>query len=269
MRHTDVTQPLAGQVALVTGSGRGIGAAIALGLARAGATVALSSRSPDQLAAVKAQIEALGGTAEALVADLSEPDGAERLVARTIAAFGRLDVLVANAAAPSVIAPIVDMPIDGWRQVQAINLDATFALLKFAGPHMLARGSGSVIIVSSTLGLAGNPNSSAYGASKAALNHLARTAAAEWGPRGVRVNALLPGPTATERVRAVTDDPVLYAAIAGLMPLGRWPTAEDMVGPALFLASDASACITGQLLIVDSGIGAVAREAGLARPAKS
>lgn len=252
-----MTRLLAGQVALVTGSGRGIGAAIAIGLARAGAAIMLSSRSADQLAAVKARIENAGGTADTEVTDLGEPDGAERLIARTIAAFGRLDVLVANAAAPSIIAPIVDLPIDGWRRVQAVNLDATFALLKFAGPHMLAQGSGSVIIVSSTLGLAGNPNSSAYGASKAALNHLARTAAAEWGSRGVRVNALLPGPTATERVQAVTDDPVLYDAVAALMPLGRWPTAEDMVGPALFLASDASACITGQLLIVDSGIAAL------------
>jgi NAD(P)-dependent dehydrogenase (short-subunit alcohol dehydrogenase family) len=257
---------LKGKTAIVTGAGRGIGAALALGMARAGANVVLASRNQSQLDGIRTRIEQDGGAALAVATDMSDPEGVHALVRRALEAYGRVDVLVSNAAASSIIAPLISVPLADWRALQAVNVEGTICLLQAAGPHMLARGSGSVIIVSSTLGMNGNPNSSAYGASKAALNHLTRTVAAEWGPRGVRVNGLLPGPTATERVKAVTDDPAKYQAISALMPLGRWPTAQDMVGPALFLASDASGFVTGQLLVVDGGLSAVCREAGQAVP---
>ncbi|WP_157995370.1 SDR family NAD(P)-dependent oxidoreductase [Peristeroidobacter soli] len=259
---------LKGKTAIVTGAGRGIGAAIALGMARAGANVVVCSRNQDQLDRMAAQIEQLGTKALAIATDMSSPDSVRAMVERTLQTFGHIDVLVSNAAGSSVIAPIEKVPLVDWRALQAVNVEGTVSLLQAAGPHMLERGSGSVIIVSSTLGMNGNPNSSAYGASKAALNHLTKTVAAEWGSRGVRVNGLLPGPTATERVKAVTDDPAKYQAIAALMPLGRWPTGEDMVGPALFLASEAAAFVTGQLLVVDGGLSAVCREAGQAVAAR-
>lgn len=253
---------LKGKTAIITGSGRGIGAALAMGMSLAGANVVLASRNQSQLDAVRRQIEEAGGNAVAQATDMSDPSSVQALVQRAIDTYGQIDILVSNAAAGSILKPLIDVPLVDWRALQAVNVEGTISLLQAAGPHMLARGSGNVIIVSSTLGMNGNPNSSAYGASKAALNHLTRTVAAEWGSRGVRVNGLLPGPTATERVKAVTDDPAKYKAIAALMPLGRWPTAEDMIGPALFLASEASGFITGQLLIVDGGLSAVCREAG-------
>lgn len=259
---------LKGKTALITGSGRGIGAALALGMSQAGANIVLASRNQTQLDEVRTRIEAAGGSAIAVATDMSDPASVKSLVQRALDNYRHIDILVSNAAASSIIAPLIDVPLAGWRALQAVNVEGTISLLQAAGPHMLKRGSGSVIIVSSTLGMNGNPNSSAYGASKAALNHLTRTVAAEWGPSGVRVNGLLPGPTATERVKAVTDDPAKYRAIAALMPLGRWPSAEDMIGPALFLASEASAFITGQLLIVDGGLSAVCREAGQAVMAK-
>lgn len=255
---------LKGKTAIVTGAGRGIGAAIALGMGRAGANVVLASRNQEQLDMVAAQIRQAGSSALAVATDMSSPASVRSMVERALQEFGRIDVLVSNAAGSSIIAPIEKVPLADWRALQVVNVEGTVALLQAAGPHMLERGSGSVIIVSSTLGMNGNPNSSAYGASKAALNHLTKTVASEWGSRGVRVNGLLPGPTATERVKAVTDDPAKYRAIAALMPLGRWPTGEDMVGPALFLASEASAFVTGQLLVVDGGLSAMCREAGQA-----
>jgi NAD(P)-dependent dehydrogenase (short-subunit alcohol dehydrogenase family) len=255
---------LEGKTAIVTGGGRGIGAALARGMARAGATVVVASRTADQLQRVVEQIVAEGGRAIPVVTNMGDPESVKQLVREALNAFGQIDILVSNAAANSIIAPILDVKLPDWRALQAVNVEGTIALLQAAGPHMLARKSGCVIIVSSTLGMNGNPNSSAYGASKAALNHLTKTVAAEWGPGGVRVNGLIPGPTATERVKVVLDDPHKYRAIEALMPLGRWPLAEDMVGPALFLASEASSCITGHLLVVDCGLSAVCREAGQA-----
>jgi len=259
-----MSQDLNGRTALVTGAGRGIGAAIARALANDGASVILASRTIEQLEKVASEIEARGGCALAVATDMANPGEVRRLVDRGLDRFGGLDMLVSNAAADSLITPLIDMPLAGWRKLHSVNVEGTITLLQSAGPHLLKQRSGSVLIVSSTLGLNGNPYSSAYGGSKAILNHITRTVAAEWGPSGVRVNALLPGPVATERVRSVTEDTEKYAAIRTLMPLRRWPIAEDMVGPALFLLTDASACVTGHLLVVDCGLSAVAREAGFA-----
>jgi NAD(P)-dependent dehydrogenase (short-subunit alcohol dehydrogenase family) len=258
-----VGDSLKGRTALITGGARGIGRAIAEGFAREGANVVITARSGGLLDEVAATIETLGVEALAIAADVGERDAVFDIVRRTENRFGGIDILVNNAAAPSVNGPLVDFPIEAWRHIQSVNTEAALSLMQAAGPGMLSRGSGSVIIVSSTLGMNGNPNSSAYGASKAALNHMTRTAAAEWGPSGVRVNGLIPGPTATERVEMVTSDAAKSELIVNLMPIRRWPTAEDMVGPAVFLASDASAAVTGHLLVVDGGLGAIAREAGI------
>lgn len=253
---------LQGKVALVTGGGKGIGAAIARGFALEGAAVAVVSRTRDQLDATVASIEQAGGVGLAIPADLSAPDAPRAIVAEVLDRLGRLDILVCNAAGASVVAPVVEMPIEKFRALHAINLESTILLLQAAGPHMIERGSGKVIIVSSTLGLNGNPGSSAYGSSKAALNHLARTVAWEWGAYGINVNALVPGPVATERVQHVLDQPGIRDHILDLMAIREYPAADDMIGPALFLASDMSRSITGHLLVADNGISAVAREAG-------
>lgn len=264
-----MSQALKGRTALITGGARGIGRAIAEGFAREGANIVVTARSADALAQVQTVLESLGIKALAVTADLGNRDAVFDVVAEAEARFGSIDILVSNAAAPSVNGPLVEFPIEAWRHIQAVNTEAALSLLQAAGPKMLARGSGSVIVVSSTLGVNGNPNSSAYGASKAALNHMVKTAAAEWGPSGVRVNGLLPGPTATERVQAVTGDPDKSQLIVNLIPLRRWPTGEDMVGPAVFLASDASAAVTGHLLVADGGLSAIAREAGVVPLTKS
>lgn len=253
---------LDGKVAVVTGAGRGIGAAVAYGFAQEGADLVLVSRTKSQLEANKARIEALGRKAIAIEMDVSNAAQVEAMAKQALETFGKVDVLVSNAAPPSVVSPIEDMPLDKWRHIQSVNVEGAILLLQALGPNMLERGSGSVIMVSSTLGMNGNPYSTAYGASKAALNHLTKSVAAEWGPRGVRVNGLVPGPVDTERVKHVTSIPEVYEHILSLMPLRKYPVAEDMVGPAVFLAGDASAMITGHLLVVDAGLGSLCREAG-------
>jgi NAD(P)-dependent dehydrogenase (short-subunit alcohol dehydrogenase family) len=254
---------LEGRVAVVTGAGRGVGKAVALGYAREGADVVVVSRTLEQVERTAAEIEALGRRSLAMKTDVSDADAVRTLADKALSVFGRIDILVSNASPASAIFPVEDMPLARWREIQAINVEGTVLLLQAFGPGMLERGSGSVIIVTSTVGVNGAPRSSAYGASKAALNHLTRTVATEWGPRGVRVNALLPGPVSTERNQSVTADREKYEFLMSLMALKHFPVAEDMVGPAIFLASDASRCVTGHQLVVDNGISAVAREANV------
>ncbi|MFH5824676.1 SDR family NAD(P)-dependent oxidoreductase [Georgenia sp. AZ-5] len=265
--NPNTTGALAGKAALVTGAGRGIGRAIALAFAEEGADVVVTSRTASELQETAALVEALGRRALPVVTDMSDRDQIFSLVDRALGAFGQLDVVVSNAAPASRGGALVDMPIEHLQTMLTVNIEGTVSLLQAAGPHMLRRGSGSVIIVSSTLGLKGNPFSVPYGATKAALNHLTQSLAGEWGPDGVRVNALLPGPVETERVRPVTDDPVKRAQIAELFATKRWPRMEEITEPAVFLASDASTFVNGHLLVVDGGLSALARESGqLPRP---
>jgi len=189
------------------------------------------SRTRSQLDASKERIEALGRKCLPIEMDVSDAAAVRAMADEALRTFGKVDILVSNAAPPSVVAPIENLPLEKWRHIQAVNVEGTILLLQALGPQMLQRGRGNVIVVSSTLGMNGNPNSAAYGASKAALNHLTRTVAAEWGPRGVRVNALVPGPVNTERVKAVTSNQSIYDELVSMMPLRRFPVAEDMVGP--------------------------------------
>jgi NAD(P)-dependent dehydrogenase (short-subunit alcohol dehydrogenase family) len=252
--------PLEGRVALVTGAGRGIGRAIAGAFADAGADVVVSSRTEAELIAAEAAIEKAGRNALAVVADLTDRRQVFEMADKAQQKFGAIDIVVSNAAALNRHGAMVDMDLELLRTMLAVNLEGTVSLLQAVGPHMLDRGSGSVIIVSSGLSLRGSPYFAAYGASKAALNHLALSLAGEWGPHGVRVNALVPGPVITERMRPVAEDPVKYAQIRELFPLGRWPGLDEITTPALFLASDASSFVNGQLLVVDGGLSSVAVE---------
>ena len=248
-----MTFDLTGRSALVTGASRGIGRAVAVGLAAAGADVVLSGRDLAALEQTRQDVEATGRRAVVLPADVTDPQACVRLVEDAVAAFGHLDVLVNNAGGSSYMGAFTDLRFSGWEKTMRLNVDSIVHLSQAAGRHMVARGSGSVINVASTAGLKATPLLAAYGASKAAVISLTRTCASEWGASGVRVNALCPGWTRTDLNADLwggADDG--HAFVAG-QALQRWADVQEMVGPVVFLASDASSYMTGQVLVVDGG----------------
>jgi NAD(P)-dependent dehydrogenase (short-subunit alcohol dehydrogenase family) len=244
---------LTGKKALVTGASRGIGRAIAVGLAAAGADVALASRSADQLEEVRRQVEATGRKAVVIPTDVSDADAVRGMVADALGIFGTLDVLVNNAGGSSFMGPFTDMRFRGWEKVMRLNVDSVVHACQALAPHLLERGSGSIVNIASVAGLTGSPALAAYGASKAALVSLTKTLAIEWGSAGVRVNALCPGWTATDLNRDLWSNEQASAALMTRVPMGQWAKPEEMVGPAVFLASDASSYVTGQVLVADGG----------------
>lgn len=248
---------LEGRKAIVTGAGKGIGEAIARLFAAEGAQVTLVARSSDDLDRVAADIAADGGDAHVLPADMGEVAQVEAMVDQAVAAMGGLDIVVSNAAASNNDA-VMDISLEDWERVQQVNVMGTLVLLRRAFPHISARPGGNALIVSSIRGLSGTPTTGAYGASKAALNHLARTLAVEWGPAGVRVNALLPGPVFTPLMQeAVERDAKIRERYENCAPIAGWTLPEDIAEPALFLVSEASRKISGHLLVVDGGLVAV------------
>lgn len=244
---------LTGKTALVTGASRGIGRALALGLAEAGADLGLSARDVPLLEQVRSRVQALGRKVFVLPADVTDPDACHRLVDDAVAALGHVDVLVNNAGGSSFYGPFNDLRFSGWEKTMRLNVDSVVHLSQAMGRHMVGRGSGSVINVASVAGLGGVPNMAAYGASKAAVISLTKTLALEWGPSGVRVNALCPGWTRTDLNRDLWSGPDGGADFVSNQALARWATVEEMIGPVVFLASDASSYFTGQSLVVDGG----------------
>jgi NAD(P)-dependent dehydrogenase (short-subunit alcohol dehydrogenase family) len=244
---------LAGKKALVTGASRGIGQVIAVAFAQAGADVALVARSADGLAATAKEVRELGRQAVEIPADLTGQETAATVVTEAIERLGHLDVVVNNAGGSSFMVPFLDLRLSGWEKVLRLNLDATMRICQAAGAHMTARGGGSVINIASVAGLAAAPFLAPYGAAKAAVVSLTKTLASEWGRAGVRVNALCPGWTATELNRVLWDSPDGGQATIASVPLGRWAKPEEMAGPAIFLASEASSFMTGQVLVIDGG----------------
>jgi NAD(P)-dependent dehydrogenase (short-subunit alcohol dehydrogenase family) len=255
---TDGLFSLEGKKALVTGASRGIGQVIAVAFARAGADVAIAARTPEGLAATAKQINDLGRQAVEIPVDLSSQQAAEDVVRTSIEELGHLDIVVNNAGGSSFMVPFLNMRQSGWEKVLRLNLDATMWICQAAGAHMTARGSGSVINVASVAGLAAAPFLAPYGAAKAAVVSLTKTLASEWGRSGVRVNALCPGWTATDLNRILWDTPDGGAATIATIPMARWGKPEEMAGPAVFLASDASSFMTGQVLAIDGGQTSVA-----------
>jgi NAD(P)-dependent dehydrogenase (short-subunit alcohol dehydrogenase family) len=244
---------LSGKHAFVTGASRGIGRVIAVALADAGADVALVARSADGLAETAAAVEAVGRKACVLPTDVTSYDAVGAAVAAAIDEFGTVEIVVNNAGGSNFMVPFSELRLTGWDKLLQLNLSsAVYVCRAFAG-HLLERGRGSVINVASVAGVSASPLMSPYGASKAGLISLTRTLAAEWGPAGVRVNALCPGWTATELNRTLWEDPVVGPATVAGSAMRRWASAEEMAGPAVFLASEASSFMTGQLLIVDGG----------------
>lgn len=245
---------LAGKTALVTGASRGIGRAIAVGYAKAGADVAISARSADNLAETKAEIEAEGRKAFVVPADVTDPDAIRRMVDDAIAALGHVDAVVNNAGGTSFMVPFTDLRFDGWTKIMRLNTESVVHVMQAVGPHLLDRGQGSVINVASVAGLGGAPLVAPYAASKAAVVSLTRSIAIEWASRNVRVNALCPGWTATDLNRALWENDDVSKAMTATIPMGRWGKADEMVGAAVFLASDSASYVTGQAIVVDGGI---------------
>ncbi len=242
---------LEGKKALVTGAGRGIGKAVAIGLAEAGADVGLVSRG-ETVRATAARIEELGREALVLQEDLCRPEAAESVVAACAEKFGRLDILVNNAGTTHR-SPAEQLADESWQAVMELNLNVVFRLCRAAGRLMLEQGYGKIVNVASLLSFQGGILVAAYAASKHAVAGLTRALANEWAPRGITVNALAPGYVRTEITEPLQKDPVRGPQILERIPQGRWAEPEDMVGAVVFLASDASNYMQGQLLVVDGG----------------
>jgi 2-deoxy-D-gluconate 3-dehydrogenase len=244
---------LSGRKALVTGGATGIGEGIALGLAAAGADVALTYRShaPEE---TLAQIEALGVRGAAVKADFTCMDqaAAEDVVRFAADALGGLDILVNNAG---IIhrEDSTDMPMEAWRRVLSVNLDSVWLLSQAAGKRMVAQGSGKIVIVSSVLGTQGGLRVPAYTASKHAVIGLAKALCNEWARHGVNVNCIAPGYTATDNTQALRDDPDRSKALLERIPAGRFADPSEIAGAAVFLASDAANYCHGSVVTVDGG----------------
>ncbi|HTE62132.1 MAG TPA: SDR family oxidoreductase [Solirubrobacteraceae bacterium] len=236
---------------LVTGASRGIGRAVAEGLAAAGADVTLAARSQDALREVADGIAASGGTAEIAVADLTGPEAARDVVAQAVDRFGALDGAFVNAGV-SVDVPAFEISEEDWRRVLDVNLSGAFFTAQAAGRAMRGRG-GSIVFTSSTFAHVAFPLRSAYAASKAGVAHLARQLALEWAPERIRVNAVGPTATLTDLNRERLSQPAIRDALVAKIPLGRLLEPADLIGAVGFLLGRESAMVTGQSLLVDGG----------------
>lgn len=246
---------LTGKTAIVTGSSRGIGRAIAERLAEHGARVAISSRKPEPCREVADAINATCGErrAIALPANISSRDDLRALVAGTRAEFGSIDVLVCNAASNPHYGPMSEIPDDAFRKILENNVLANHWLIQQVVPDMCAKRDGAIVLLSSIAGIRGQTTIGAYGISKAADMQLARNLAVELGPHGVRVNTIAPGIVRTDFARALWEDPALRAQVEQGSPLRRFGEPDDIAGAAVFLASAAGRFTTGQTLVIDGG----------------
>lgn len=245
---------LTGQVAIVTGSSRGIGRAIAEAMAGAGARVVVSSRKPAACESVVESIRTAGGEAIAVPCNVAERSQLEALVGAAIAQWGRLDILVCNAAVNPYFGPMARMPDDAYERIMNTNVRSNFWLCNLAASRMAERGGGSIIIVSSIGANQGSATLGVYGMSKAADYALVRNLAVEWGPHGIRANGIAPGLIKTDFSRALWENEQLLRNVERGTPVRRIGQPEDIGGVAVFLASRAAAYLTGQTLVVDGGI---------------
>ena len=243
---------LKGKVALVTGSTRGIGRSIAEELARCGAKVVISSRKADACEEVKRDLEKQGLEALAKPCNVSRKEELQALVDATMAKWGRIDIVVANAATNPYYGPLTGIEDEAFDKIFANNLKSVLWLAAMTLPGMKA--GGSFTLVGSIGGVIANTVIGAYGMSKAAGHHLVRNLAAEWGPKNVRVNAIAPGLIKTEFARALWEDPKRADERVANTPLRRLGEPRDIGGIAVFLASDAAAFITGQIIVADGGV---------------
>lgn len=245
---------LAGRCALVTGASRGIGAAIACGLAAAGADVAICARSEGDLERVAATIRGHGRRALVIACDVLDSTQVAACVGRAWVELGALDVLVNNAGGPLFQAPFVTVREDGWNRQIDLNLNSVYRFTSRVGARMIARGRGSVINIAAVLPTRAWPALAGYSAAKAAVLNLTQTLAVGWGPAGVRVNAICPGWVDTDINRSYRKNEATVATVIDMVPLGRWAEAQDLVGAVTWLSSDAARYVTGAIIPVDGGL---------------
>ena len=243
---------LENKVAVVTGASRGLGRAMALGLAGAGAdSVAIASTS-ENAAETVAEVESLGRRAVAIGCRQDDPEEVSRAVNESIDAFGQVDILVNNAGTIRR-APAEEYSDEDWSVVMDTNLNGVFQFCRGTGKHMLKRGQGKIINIASLLSFSGGITVPAYAASKGGVMQLTKALANEWASRGIQVNAIAPGYFATDNTEALRADATRYQEILARIPTGRWGDPVDMQGAVIFLASAASNYVTGHILTVDGG----------------
>ncbi|AWN16888.1 SDR family NAD(P)-dependent oxidoreductase [Salinisphaera sp. LB1] len=244
---------LTGQVAVITGSSRGIGKAIAWQMAAHGAKVVISSRKAEACDAVAEELRNAGFDAIAIACHVGDKSQLQHLVDTTITTYGGIDVLVCNAATNPVYGPTGDMTDEAWDKIMNTNVRSTFWLCNMVLPGMAERGRGRVIVLSSIAALRGNNVIGTYGVSKAAEAALVRNLAVEWGPQNIRVNAIAPGLVRTDFAKALIEDPERLAQAEQRTPVRRIGEPDDIAGVAVFLASAAGDYVTGQTLVADGG----------------
>ena len=243
---------LTGKVAIVTGGGRGIGRAISLGLAEAGASVVVTSRTQKEVEGVAEEIRKMGGKALPVVTDLTVNDQLENLVQATVKEFGRIDILVNNAAR-SFLRGLMDLREDGWDKVFNTNVKAVWLLSRLVARKMIEQKGGRIINITTVGAEKAELGMAAYGCSKAALKMLTRCMAREWAQHGILVNAVGPTLTRTEFSKPIWSNPEVAKHVSAAIPMGRLAEPEEIVGSVLFLASDAAQFITGHSIYVDGG----------------
>jgi NAD(P)-dependent dehydrogenase (short-subunit alcohol dehydrogenase family) len=245
---------LEGKVAVVTGASRGIGRAIALRLAGAGARVVVSSRSLAHVQPVADEIAAAGGQALAVQAHVGRMEDVKALVEQTLATYSRVDIAVNNAATNPHFGPLLTADEAQWDKILDTNAKGAFRLCKAIVPHMGAQGGGKIINMASIAGLQPSPGLGVYSISKAAVITLTRVLAVELGPANIQVNAIAPGVIRTRLSRLLWQTPQIAGPILSSLPLGRFGEPEDVAGLALFLASPTSDYVTGAVFVVDGGM---------------
>lgn len=241
------------RVALVTGGTKGLGRAMAEGLAEAGASVAIVSRHADQAAEVALAItEATGQKAKGYGCDVTIPDQVENLTAKVLADFGQVDILINNAGI-NTRGAIDELTLEQFLEVQHINVTGPWLLCRALAGHFKSRNYGRIINIGSTLSVIAIANRTPYATSKGAILQMTRALALEWAPYGITVNCMMPGPFGTEMNVPIKNDPVAFEQFMAKIPLGRWGELEEIQGLAVFLASDASSFVTGAAIAIDGG----------------
>ena len=244
---------LAGKVAAVTGASRGIGRAISIAFAEAGADVAVAARSEGDLETLAKEIDALGRRALPIVTDVTKREDIEALIERTSAELGGLDVLVNNAGGANFTSPLVGLRPAGWDKIRTLNLDSVFHATQLGAQKMVAAGGGSIIQISSVAGIEGAPGLSPYSAAKGGVRLFTQAVAKELAGSGVRVNVIAPGWIDTPLNDWMTKDENVLQMVESMIPIGRIGRVDEIVGAAIYLASDASSYVTGATLVVDGG----------------
>lgn len=243
-----------GKVSIITGSGQGIGREIALAMAREGAWGVIADWNESRAQAVASEITACGGIAIPVKVDVSDPDQVEAMVRQTLEAFGRIDILVNNAGIGHV-KPFLSITLEEWNRVLGINLTGQFLCAQAVARVMLQQGGGCIVNVASISGERGGTGRAAYGAAKAGVILLTKVMAVELASKGIRVNAISPGPTETEQVRECHDD-ATRAAYHSVLPIKRYAEPSEIANAVLFLASQEASFVHGHILNVDGGFGA-------------